>query len=396
MRSKSSPLDITINFGPRLEYATSHSIDDQVYSAVDLFRPVLWRIQSFSLTVPNRPQAYTALLRCQEDAPILKHLTIHVYHAMQDDIYSKPFFPLFNGCTPNLRICSLTSFNFGWDPRLMTGLSVLKLGGYFNSFAPSSNTLLEVLRQCPELEELSLKNMSNIDTNSCDVRMAEDDVPVTSKILLPRLKTASFYYSGVDHVRDIMSHVLFPNLETLELAYLENVNPLLQELYAQALTRLPVKKLRIESCLFSEMKFVNLLRKLPSLAILQLVDIEDISYITLKVLNPLCVSTFILTCYYSGAFISPTMDVSTARVCNARWMYVLRLGLTASLCRVAASSRSTNVQALPYQCRLARVVGLRSCSRLCADEEPKYRTESPFNRSPTDLYDRCHEVQPDK
>ena len=291
MRSKSCPLDITINFGPRLEYTNSYSIDDQVYSAVDLFRPVLWRIQSFSLTVPNRPQAYTALLRCQEDAPILQNLTIHVYHAMQDDIYAKPHFPLFNGCTPSLQTCSLASFNFGWDSKLMTGLSVLKLGGYFNSFAPSPYALLEVLRQCPGLEELSLKNMSDIDTNSCDFPMAEDDVPVTSKIHLPRLKTASFYYSGLDHTREIMNHVLFPNLESLELAYLENVNPLLQELYAQALTRLPLKKLRIESCLFGEVKFVNLLRKLPSLVSLQLVDIEDASYITLKVYQSLSVST---------------------------------------------------------------------------------------------------------
>lgn len=291
MRSKSCPLDITINFGPRLDYINSHSIDEQVYSAVELFRTVLWRIRSFSLTVRNRPQAYNALVLCQVDAPMLQNLTIHVYHAMQDDIYSKPHFPLFNGCTPSLQTCSLTSFNFGWDPKLMTGLSVLKLGGYFNSFAPSPNTLLEVLRQCPGLEELSLKNMSGIDTTSCDILMAEDDVPVTSKIRLPRLKTASFYYSGLDHAREIMNHVLFPNLETLELAYLENVNPLLQELYAQALTRLPLKKLRIESCLFSEMKFVNLLRKLPSLSSLQLVDVEDISHITLKVYKSLSAST---------------------------------------------------------------------------------------------------------
>lgn len=290
MRSKSCPLDITINFGSRLEYLNSHSIDDQVCSAVDLFRPVLWRIQSFSLTVPNRPQAYNALLRCQEEAPILKYLTIHVYRAMQDEIYSKPHFPLFNGSTPNLQTCSLTSFNFGWDPKLITGLTVLKLGGYFNSFAPSSSTLLEILRQCPGLEELSLKNMSDIDTTSCDMTMTEDDVPVTSKVHLPRLKIASFYYSGLDHAREIMNHVLFPNLETLELAYLENVNSLLQELYAQALTRLPLKKLRIESCLFTEMKFVNLLRKLPSLVSLQLVDVEDISYITLKVCKALFAS----------------------------------------------------------------------------------------------------------
>ncbi len=165
----------------------------------------------------------------------------------------------------------------------MTGLRVLKLGGYFNSFAPSPSTLLDILRQCPELEELTLRNMSDVDSNLCKTSVVEDDVLVTSKIHLPRLKNASFYYAGLGHTLEIMNHVSLPNLESLELAYLENVNPLLQILYAQALTRLPLKTLRIETCIFSEVKFINLLLKLPSLVSLQLVDIEDMSYMTLKV-----------------------------------------------------------------------------------------------------------------
>jgi len=166
----------------------------------------------------------------------------------------------------------------------MTKLRVLKLGGYFNSFSPSPSTLLDILRQCPDLEEFALRNMSDLENNSCSAGLIEDlDAPVISKIHLPRLKKVSLYYSGIAHTREIMSHISFPNLESLELAYLENVNPLLQLLYAQALTRLPLKFLRIETCLFGEMKFVNLLRKLPSLVTLQLVDIEDISYISLKV-----------------------------------------------------------------------------------------------------------------
>lgn len=286
MRSKSCPLEIAINFGPRLEYTSSHSIDEQVLHAMDVFRSVLWRIKSLSLTVPNRALAYTALHRCQDDAPILENLNIHVYHSMQDDGYSKALLLIFNGCTPKLLSCSLTSFNFGWDPRSMTGLRVLKLGGYFNSFAPPRATLLGILRQCPELEELALRNMSDVDTNSCQVAVIEDDVPVTCKIHLPQLKRASFYYSGLGHTTEIMNQVSFSNLESLELAYLENVDQLLQALYAQALTRLPLKRLRIETCLFTEMKFVNLLRKLPSLVTLQLVDVEDMSYVTLKVWTP--------------------------------------------------------------------------------------------------------------
>lgn len=289
MRSKSCPLDITVKFGPRIDYTTS--ITEQIIHALDLFRPALWRTRSFSLTVPNRPHAYTALLRCQEDAPLLESLTIHVCNSMQDDHYigppsSNPPPSLFNGCTPQLRSCSLTSFNFGWDKKLMTHLRVLKLGGYFNSLAPSAVTLLDILRQCPELEELALRNMSNVDSNSCSLRlMDEPDSPVLNKIKLPRLKKASFYYAGIAHTREIMSHIAFPNLESLELAYLENVTPVLHLLYAQALTRLPLKYLRIESCLFGEMNFINLLRKLPSLVTLEVVDIEDVSHYVMKCLS---------------------------------------------------------------------------------------------------------------
>lgn len=265
--------------------------------AMDLFRPALWRMKSFSLTVPNRHQAYTALRNFNGDAPILEDLSIHVHLSMQDDPYSKSITPLFNGCTPRLRSCSFTSFNFGWDLATMKGLRVLKLGGYFNSYTPSASTLLDILRQCPELEEVALRNMSDVDSNPCAMVVVEDmDAPVMNKIHLPRLKKMSFYYSGIAHTRELMSHISFPNLESLELAYLENVSSLLHLLYVQALTRLPLKSLRIESCLFNEMKFVNLIRKLPSMVTLELVDIEDLTYITLKV-------GYVLTLLHSHALI---------------------------------------------------------------------------------------------
>ncbi|KAH9480329.1 hypothetical protein JR316_0006927 [Psilocybe cubensis] len=283
MRSKSCPLDITVNFGPRNEYI--QNVNEQIMHAMDLFRPAMWRTRSFSLTVPNRPHAYTALLRCQEDAPILESLTIQVYHSI-DDHCSNPRFSLFNGCTPKLRSCSLTSFNFGWDLKLMTGLRVLKLGGYFNSFTPSVAIMLDALRQCPELEELNLRNMSNVDSHPCSPARIDDyDMPVTNKIHLPRLKKMSFYYSGIFFTREIMSHISFPALETLDLGYLEDATSLVQLVYAQALTRLPLKHLRIETCNFNEMKFVNLLRKLPSLVTLEFVEVEDISNVFFKALS---------------------------------------------------------------------------------------------------------------
>ncbi|PPQ77473.1 hypothetical protein CVT25_011343 [Psilocybe cyanescens] len=283
IRSKSCPLDITVNFGPRNEYI--QSVNEHIMHAMDLFRPAMWRTKSFSLTVPNRPHAYTALLRCQEDAPMLESLTIQVYHSI-DDHCSNPRFSLFNGCTPKLRSCSLTSFNFGWDLKLMTSLRVLKLGGYFNSFTPSVTIMLDVLRQCPELEEFALRNMNNVDSHPCSPARIDDfDMPVTNKIHLSRLKKMSFYYSGILYTRELMSHISFPSLETLDLGYLENATSLLHLLYAQALTRLPLKYLRIETCVFNEMKLVNLLRKLSSLVTLEFVDVEDVSHVLLKALS---------------------------------------------------------------------------------------------------------------
>ncbi|KAJ7459926.1 hypothetical protein FB451DRAFT_565931 [Mycena latifolia] len=275
-RSKSCPLDITINFGPRTEYTSS--VTEQVVHAMDLFRPALWRIKSFRLSVPNRPQAHAVLLRCQEDAPLLEVLSIRIYHAMQDDNYSIAPLPLFNGRTPRLRSCSLTSFNFGWNVQLVSRLRVLKLGGYFNAHTPSTNTLLGILRECPELEELALRNLSDVECAPCFSHSEEFDLPVLTKIVhLPRLRRASFYYAGIGLTQQLMAQFTFPNLESLELCYLENVTPVLQLVYTQALTRLPLRHLRIESSLFNELKLVNLLRRLPSLVKLELVDVEDAS-----------------------------------------------------------------------------------------------------------------------
>ncbi|EEB92145.1 hypothetical protein MPER_09390 [Moniliophthora perniciosa FA553] len=81
-----------------------------------------------------------------------------------------------------------------------------------------------------------------------------------------------------------MSQLALPNLESLEMCYLENVTHILQLLYEQALTRLPLKHLRIESGVFSEIQFVRLLRRLPSLISLELVDMEDVSSSTLRAL----------------------------------------------------------------------------------------------------------------
>ncbi|KAF7346422.1 F-box domain-containing protein [Mycena sanguinolenta] len=276
-RSKSCPLDISIDFGPRTEYYTS-GVTEQVVHAMDLFRPALWRIKVFRLTVPNRPQAHAVLLRCQEDAPLLEVLSIRVYHAMQDDNYSLAPLPLFAGRTPRLKDVSLTSFNFGWDLRLVSRLRVLKLCGYFYPHTPSTKTLLGILRECPQLEEICLRNFPDVDCPPCFGDSEGFAFPPLTKVVhLPRLKKASFYSAGIAMTQQLMAQFSFPNLECLELCFLENVTPILQLVYTQALTRLPLRHLRIETCVFNELKLLNLLRRLTSLVSLELVDCEEAS-----------------------------------------------------------------------------------------------------------------------
>ncbi|KAG9227705.1 hypothetical protein CCMSSC00406_0000649 [Pleurotus cornucopiae] len=283
-RSKSCPIDVIINFGPRFEYKNS-TVTEHVIHAMDLIRPALWRTKSLQLSVPSRSQAHMALLRCQEDAPLLETLSIRVFHAMQEDHYSNPPLPLFNGVTPRLRSCSFSSFNFGWDYRLLNRLTVLKLDGYFNGLSPSSSTLLGVLRQCPDLEELSLRNLTDSDVDGCGHHLGDDIAPATRPIHLPRLIKAAFYYSGAVLSREIIGMISFPALESLELCYLENITPIIQLLHNQSLTRLVLRYLRVESCLINEMKFVNLLRRLQSLRSLELVDVEDVTSGFLKALS---------------------------------------------------------------------------------------------------------------
>jgi hypothetical protein len=157
----------------------------------------------------------------------------------------------------------------------MRNLRVLKLDGYWNGFAPSAGVLLEILQACPEIEELGLRNMSDIVESRC--------APNTDLIQLSRLSKASFYYSGFHRTQSILGRLSLPALERVELRYLDDISSLLELLYRQSLTSLPLRHLRIESGYFNELKLVQLLSRLPSLTTLELVDVEDGSSGLLKV-----------------------------------------------------------------------------------------------------------------
>ncbi|KIY45210.1 hypothetical protein FISHEDRAFT_67143 [Fistulina hepatica ATCC 64428] len=269
-RSKGCPLDINIHYVQRYDY--SYSISEQIIHAMDLIRPALWRTRTFSLSVPSRSQAHAALLRCKEDAPLLESLSIQVHNVMLDDrTYSSSPLPLFNGVTPMLKLCSLSGFNFEWDVRPLSRLRVLKLGGYYNEYFPSFSTLLTIMKQCPDLEELALRNIC---PDGCG-----DDVhaPLSPSVPFPRLRRLSFYNAVSQIVPFLMSSISFPNLEYLDLCYLQNITSVLQYLHSQSLTRLPLRELRVEACYMNELRFLNLLRRLSSLTTLEMIEVEDVS-----------------------------------------------------------------------------------------------------------------------
>lgn len=293
-RSMSVPLDIRIQFGPQLTDAPgSQTVTELVVHAMDILRPAMWRWRTFRLAVPSRTQAHAALAQCKEPAPLLEDLAIQIHHVLQEDSFAKPPPVLFQGHLPRLRTCAIMSFNFGWNVGLVSGLRVLKLGGYWNGFAPSVGTILNVLRACPALEELALRNMSDVETSSCpDYDWKGGHATIVNAayfpresdmICLPRLKSASFYYAGIERMHAVFSQLLFPALERVEFSFLENLTPIIKHLKRQSFNSLPLRHLRIESCFFNELKLVKLLKRLPTLRTLELVDVEDISSDFLRV-----------------------------------------------------------------------------------------------------------------
>ncbi|OCH92839.1 hypothetical protein OBBRIDRAFT_725975 [Obba rivulosa] len=283
-RSKSFPLHICVDFSPQREHRTVAT--ETLMHAMDLLRPAIWRWRSFQLSVPERPQAHAALSRCKEEAPLLEVFSVRIAHSIQNEDHhlSQPL-SLFAGRTPRLQSCAFNSFNFGWDPRLACGLRVLKLSGYWNGVAPSMDALLAILRGCPQLEELALRNMSDVDHDACSadaeqgslVRVADARI-----VRLPRLTKASFYYAGPVRVRTLIRLLSFPALERIELGYMEDVSVIVEYLRRQSLTSLPLRHLKIESCFFNEIKLVTLLMRFPSLATLELIDVEDASTCILR------------------------------------------------------------------------------------------------------------------
>ena len=273
-RSKSVPLDIFIDFNDR--YNRQGSISDILVRAMNLLAPSIRRWKSFHLSVPNRFQANTALSYCTLQAPILRVFTVHVFHSMQEDLVSNPPNTLFCGFTPVLEACSLKSFHLDWDHSILKNLQVIKFDGYWNGSDPSTATILQILRACPDVRELALRNLSDVSESRTTNSSAD-------LIHLPHLTKISLYYSGSNRTLSVLDRISFPALERIDIGYLEDTGLFFDILHRQSLSALPLRHLRVESAYFSEAKLVRLLQRLPNLRTLDLVDVEDLSSDVLKV-----------------------------------------------------------------------------------------------------------------
>ncbi|KZV73804.1 hypothetical protein PENSPDRAFT_573940 [Peniophora sp. CONT] len=269
-RSKMVPLDLSVAFDRRNEPTTETAV--ALTAALQTLTPHISRWRSFRLSVPSRAHAQLALALCRAPAPLLETLHIRVadtYTAEELEGTATSPLLLFGGHTPRLVECSM----HGWTLGRLRGLRRLELAGYWDGAAPSAGELLEVLRACPKLETLALRNMSDLEL---DDPAALDGPSAVPSISLPRLRRITLSYAGGLRARAVLDQLSMPALEDIELCYLDSIGPVLQHLTAQAVTGLPLTRLHIENCSFREQDLLSLLYRLSVLSVLELVDVHDV------------------------------------------------------------------------------------------------------------------------
>ena len=153
---------------------------------------------------------------------------------------------------------------------------MIKFDGYWNGSDPSTAMILGILRACPGVRELTLRNLSDVSESRTTSSSAD-------LIHLPRLTKITLYYSGSNRTLSVLDRISFPALERIDIGYLDDAGPFFDILHRQSLSTLPLQHLRAESVYFSEAKLVRLLQRLPRLHSLDLVDVEDLSSDVLKV-----------------------------------------------------------------------------------------------------------------
>ncbi|KDN45348.1 hypothetical protein RSAG8_04935, partial [Rhizoctonia solani AG-8 WAC10335] len=251
--------------------------------AFDLLRPHMQRWRSLRVQVPGYAHA-RAVLDFSGSAPRLKEFSLHVgTPKVTRNIRELPWML---EETTSLTTLSLSSVDFGWSNAALyfRNLSSLYLSDYWAVSAPSSPQLLCLIDVCSAtLTDLTLRNMSDCDSEEEHILL--DELRYVPQFILPRLKRATFYFSGCSRLSVLLSRIALPSLEYLEISYLDDASVPVEMLCEQKDGDLPLKTLVINSSLIMEEQLVQLLHKVPGLTSLELADCEDVSPFLLNELS---------------------------------------------------------------------------------------------------------------
>ncbi|KZT60339.1 hypothetical protein CALCODRAFT_492686 [Calocera cornea HHB12733] len=264
--SNGLPLDVSIHFDDFPRSIPRDAIGEALLDAMEVLQPAIPRIRTFRLYVLTEALAYAALLRCRIPAPLLERFTVRVSEERCDIGDVPPLFRPFGGHTPRLAALTLQSIRFGGALPVTDTLRTFSISGYASNEGVPTSVLLAVLRACRKLELIRLENMG-------DLR----DRPVSaSSILLPKLNRLVLASCGIHRAQYLLRVLIMPRLDRLELDNLGEITHLLRDFDLRA-EQLPLRHVRIETCLFNELRLMHLFMKWQGIETVELVDCEDVS-----------------------------------------------------------------------------------------------------------------------
>ncbi|EJU03085.1 hypothetical protein DACRYDRAFT_99472 [Dacryopinax primogenitus] len=265
--SKGLPLDVLIHFDDFPRSIPRDAIGEALLDAMELLQPIITRTRTFRLYVLTEALAYSALLKVHRmPAPILERLTVRVAEERSDLADIPPLFRPFAGSTPRLSSLSLQSIRFGGALPVTDSLRSFSLGGYSVNEGVPMYLLLSVFRDCRKLESVRLESMA-------DVR---ERPPNSGSILLPKLSQLVLASCGTNRAQYLLRILILPRLERLELDNLGEITQVLRDFDIKA-EHLPLRHIRVEACLFNELRLMHLFMKWSGIETIELIECEDVS-----------------------------------------------------------------------------------------------------------------------
>ncbi|KAI0694173.1 hypothetical protein C8T65DRAFT_57902 [Cerioporus squamosus] len=198
-RSKFAPLNVHI------------SSPDDVEAMLNLLRSNSARVRSLHVETSDLPTTAQCLLHLsQMHVPILESLrldgpqqlsdpsTMRILHTLQSRCGQEHW----SSCTPLLRHLHIRSLGIPWEAPLYQNLSVLDLRAP-GMPPPSIIRLLDILRQCPDLESFALQTPM----------LSESSVLATDRegmVYLPLLRTFHLVGPPPARITEILEHLTLP------------------------------------------------------------------------------------------------------------------------------------------------------------------------------------------